>query len=69
MQHAKQLIVQTDKAITDIGVECGFGSAPHFSTTYKGFFNITPREERNKINDKAAAPVQTDKKKRRLWKK
>ncbi|MBR7889459.1 GlxA family transcriptional regulator [Marinomonas sp. A79] len=69
LQHAKQLIVQTDKAITDIGALCGFGSAPHFSTTYKGFFGITPREERTKIHTKNVSTVQTDKKKRRLWKK
>ncbi|MCB5160944.1 GlxA family transcriptional regulator [Marinomonas algarum] len=69
LQHAKQLIIQTDKAITEIGSDCGFGSAPHFSTTYKGFFGVTPREERTKMHSNSAAPVQTDKKKRRLWKK
>ena len=73
LQHAKQLITQTDKSITEVGVACGFGSAPHFSTTYKGFFGITPREERNTIyktmHNKSPAPVQMDKKKRQLWKK
>jgi transcriptional regulator GlxA family with amidase domain len=69
LQHAKQLIVQTDKTITEVGLACGFGSAPHFSTTYKGFFGISPREERNKSHNKSPTPVQMDKKKRRLWKK
>lgn len=69
LQHAKQLLTQTDKAITSVGSECGFGSAPHFSTTYKGFFGITPRDERNKTHNKASIPLQSDRKKRQLWKK
>ena len=69
LRHAKQLLTQSDKTISDVGIECGFGSAPHFSTTYKGFFGITPREERNKIRSAAPVSVQTDRKKRQLWKK
>ena len=69
LQHAKQLLVQTDKSITAVGVACGFGSAPHFSTTYKGFFGMTPRDERNQTHSKQVILVQTDRKKRQLWKK
>ena len=69
LQHAKQLLTQTDKAINDVGNECGFSSAPHFSTTYKGFFKVTPRDERNKTHNKVSVPLHTDRKKRQLWKK
>lgn len=69
LNHAKQLLTQTDKPIVQVGTECGFSSAPHFSTTYKGFFDLTPREERKqsvpieRVNDTA------DRKKRQLWQK
>lgn len=69
LQHAKQLLTQTDKAINDIGNECGFSTAPHFSTTYKSFFGVTPREERKKTHNKVSIPLQSDRKKRQLWKK
>jgi len=26
---------------------CGFSSGPHFSSAYKSYFGVTPREERN----------------------
>ncbi|RDL44776.1 GlxA family transcriptional regulator [Marinomonas piezotolerans] len=69
LKHAKQLITQTDKSILEIGQECGFTSAPHFSTTYKGFFDVTPRDERKLLARKTSDPVPLDKKKRQLWRK
>ncbi|GAB3489225.1 GlxA family transcriptional regulator [Marinomonas epiphytica] len=69
LQHAKQLLTQTDKSISEVGEECGFGSAPHFSTTYKGFFGITPREERKHITGDNAVASPSDRKKRQLWRR
>lgn len=69
LQHAKQLITQTDKSILEIGQACGFSSAPHFSTTYKGHFDVTPREERKNLAIKYDNPVPADKKTRQLWRK
>ena len=69
LKHAKQLITQTDKSILEVGQECGFTSAPHFSTTYKGFFDVTPRDERKFLAKKSSDPVRLDKKKRQLWRK
>lgn len=69
LKHAKQLLTQTDKSIMDVGLECGFTTAPHFSTTYKGFFSVTPRDERKNLQIKAYPPVQSDRNKRQLWRK
>ncbi|QEL57858.1 GlxA family transcriptional regulator [Chromobacterium paludis] len=46
LNRARQLLLQTSKSIVQIGLACGFSSGPHFSSTYRNHFNITPREER-----------------------
>nr|WP_223294988.1 GlxA family transcriptional regulator [Marinomonas mediterranea] len=69
LKHARQLITQTDRSILEIGQECGFTSAPHFSTTYKGFFDVTPREERKLLSETIKSGEPVDRKKRQLWKK
>jgi AraC family transcriptional regulator, glycine betaine-responsive activator len=67
LNHAKQLLTQSDKAIVQVGFECGFSSAPHFSTTYKSFFGVTPREDRKLSTPRNTIPEQIDRKKRQLW--
>ncbi len=69
LKHAKQLIMQTDKSILEIGQACGFTSAPHFSTTYKSFFGVSPREERKNLTINFDNAVHLDKKTRQLWRK
>lgn len=44
--RARQLLQQTSKSIVQIGLSCGFSSGPHFSSSYRNHFGITPREER-----------------------
>jgi transcriptional regulator GlxA family with amidase domain len=46
LTQAKKLLRQSDKTILKIGMLCGFSSASYFSTAYKNFYKITPREER-----------------------
>ena len=46
LNRARQLLQQTSKSIVQIGLACGFSSGPHFSSTYRSHFGITPREER-----------------------
>ena len=46
LSRARQLLQQTSKSIVQIGLACGFSSGPHFSSTYRSHFKITPREER-----------------------
>ncbi|NLR74537.1 GlxA family transcriptional regulator [Leeia aquatica] len=47
LNRARQLLINTSKSIVQIGLSCGFSSGPHFSSTYRGHFGLTPREERS----------------------
>ncbi len=46
LERARKLLRETSLSIVDIGLQCGFSSGPHFSTSYRNHFNITPSEER-----------------------
>lgn len=46
LEHARHLLRTTGKSIIQIGLLCGFSSGAHFSTVYRGHFNMAPREER-----------------------
>lgn len=46
LRNARRLLLQTEKAIIDISLVCGFSSAPHFSKCYKDLFGLPPRDER-----------------------
>jgi Transcriptional regulator containing an amidase domain and an AraC-type DNA-binding HTH domain len=47
LKRARQLLLTSSQSIIQIGLSCGFSSGPHFSSAYKSFFNLTPRDERN----------------------
>jgi len=46
LRRARQLLLQSDLSIIDVGLACGFVSAPHFSKSYRDTFGIPPRDER-----------------------
>jgi transcriptional regulator GlxA family with amidase domain len=46
LDRARALLRQTAMPVTDIGIACGFASASHFSTAYRGRFGHAPRAER-----------------------
>ena len=48
LRNAAKQLVQSDKPITQICFECGYGNLSHFLRSFKGKFNLTPREYRNK---------------------
>lgn len=48
LEHARQLLRQSDKTILQIGLACGFSSASYFSTAYRNHYGVTPREERKR---------------------
>ncbi len=50
LTEARKLLRQSDKTILQIGMLCGFSSASYFSTAYKNFYDITPREERKLVD-------------------
>ena len=49
LTNAKRLLVSTDQKISDIALECGFGSASYFSKTFLKNEGISPAEYR-KLN-------------------
>ncbi len=46
LERAREMILLTNKSILDIGIACGFYSAPHFSKVYRLYFGVTPRDDR-----------------------
>ena len=52
LKKARQLLLQTDKSITDVAIACGFVTAPHFSKSYRERYQVSPRDERQLRRDK-----------------
>lgn len=52
LRRARELLCNTQLSIIQIGLECGFSSGPHFSSTYKNHFQRTPRDERQQAINK-----------------
>ncbi|GAB2847131.1 transcriptional regulator ArgR [Pseudoduganella ginsengisoli] len=48
LQRAKQLLLETNHSIVQVGLMCGFSSGSHFSTAFGALFGNTPREERQR---------------------
>lgn len=48
LQRARQLLLESNHSIVQVGLMCGFSSGSHFSTAYGALFGITPREERQR---------------------
>lgn len=48
LERARQLLHFTSKSVLEIGLACGFGSAPHFSKSYRDHYGVAPSEERKR---------------------
>jgi transcriptional regulator GlxA family with amidase domain len=48
LQRARQLLLDTNHSIVQVGLMCGFSSGSHFSTAFGALFGNTPREERQR---------------------
>jgi AraC family transcriptional regulator, L-arginine-responsive activator len=48
LQRARQLLLDTNHSIVQVGLMCGFSSGSHFSTAFGALFGKTPREERQR---------------------
>jgi len=44
IKHAADLIVTTNYTLTQISYECGFSSQSYFSSAFKDYMGVTPRE-------------------------
>lgn len=47
LDKAHQLLSQTSMSVLDVAMACGFSSNAAFSKAFKGFFGLTPRQERH----------------------
>jgi len=56
LRNARRLLLQTEKAIIDISLVCGFSSAPHFSKCYRDMFGLPPRDERRLLLVREESP-------------
>lgn len=50
LHRARNLIVQSDQALTEIAMACGFVSTSHFSKVYRDHFGNTPGSQRSTLN-------------------
>ena len=50
LHRARNLIVQSDQALTEIAIACGFVSTSHFSKVYRDHFGNTPGSQRSILN-------------------
>ncbi|MDN4061016.1 helix-turn-helix domain-containing protein [Massilia sp. YIM B02769] len=48
LTRARQLLLDTNYSIVQVGLMCGFSSGSHFSTAFGALFGNTPREERQR---------------------
>lgn len=46
LERARRLLQEGTQSILQIGLSCGFASAPHFSNAYRSHFGRSPRDER-----------------------
>ncbi|MEM9604003.1 MAG: GlxA family transcriptional regulator [Pseudomonadota bacterium] len=46
LQHARALLTQTNRSVSDIASDCGFGRSDAFARAYRRHFNIAPRDDR-----------------------
>jgi transcriptional regulator GlxA family with amidase domain len=44
--RARQLLKQTLMSIIELTAACGFVFTPHFSECYRGYFGVSPSDER-----------------------
>jgi len=46
LDRARKLLLQTNMAIVDVAMACGFISTSHFAKSYRQFYGVTPRQAR-----------------------
>ena len=51
LEYARTLLRSSRFSIDEVGRRCGFGSASHFSRSYRAFAGHTPRDERKRWGD------------------
>lgn len=50
LHRARNLLVQSDRSITEIAIACGFRSTSHFSRVFKKHFGVSPSEQKSRLH-------------------
>lgn len=53
LSKARNLLMQTDMSVINVGLACGFASPSHFSKCYRAHYKTTPYRERGAQTDRA----------------
>lgn len=48
LAHARVLLQNTNKQVSEVAIECGYENIPHFIRSYKKEYNTTPNTDRSK---------------------
>lgn len=49
LEKARNLLVQTDRSVTEIALSCGFDNSGHFSRAYRTAFGHAPSQQKSKL--------------------
>lgn len=52
LDHAKELLLNTDMHVYKVGIECGIDNIPYFSCLFKKYYGSSPSEFKRKHNRK-----------------
>ncbi|MEM5502934.1 GlxA family transcriptional regulator [Ahrensia kielensis] len=50
LERARNLLVQTEKSVTEVAMACGFDSAGYFSRVYRTAYGVTPTMQRSQLS-------------------
>lgn len=57
LQKAQRLLCETEKSVTEVALECGFGSSSYFAKVFGRTYGMAPREYRREAEKNS---VETD---------
>ena len=49
LQRARNLLLQSERSVTEIAVATGFRSTTHYARVYRGFFGVSPTAQRARL--------------------
>lgn len=56
MEHAAQLLRSSDLSISDIALKVGYDSQSRFSSVFKEYYQMLPKEYRRRCSEKMHMP-------------
>ena len=50
LERARHLLLQTESAVTEVALACGFENSGHFSRVYRAAYGISPTMQRGRLS-------------------